>query len=158
MISKVGSLQSSQASTLAATRKLEAKPKVEAKPAAAVPRSGTPGASAADAARPAAVVVIGGQARALATQNEASSQSRIGALASQRASVPDQGAARPRLGDSSETRTEIEIEPVVAQPVPDFNSVGKELSAGAASSVYSSASSAASSSASQASSSRQFVA
>jgi hypothetical protein len=144
MISNVGSVQSSQAATQ--SRKVEAK--VEARPVEPRQRA----ANTASSPTAAAVVQIGGQARALATQNEAAPQTRTSEASAQRATSASLSAARPRLGDSSETRTEIEIEPVVAQPVPDF-------SASSASSVYASSSASRTGAASQAqSSSRQFIA
>jgi hypothetical protein len=145
MISNVGSVQSSQAATQ--SRKVEAK--VEARPVEPRQRAANTASSSPTAA---AVVQIGGQARALATQNEAAPQTRTSEASAQRATSASLSAARPRLGDSSETRTEIEIEPVVAQPVPDF-------SASSASSVYASSSASRTGAASQAqSSSRQFIA
>jgi hypothetical protein len=145
MISNVGSVQSSQAATQ--SRKLEAT--VEARPVEPRQRAASTTATSPSAA---AVVQIGGQARALATQNEAAPQTRTTEASAQRATSASLSAARPRLGDSSEARTELEIEPVVSQPVPDF-------SASSARSVYASSSGAQTSTASQAqSSSRQFVA
>jgi hypothetical protein len=147
MISKLGSLQSSQATTQA--RKVEAQP-VESRPRNTNTETAAP--------RAAAVVQIGGQARALAAQAEATPQSRIAELGAQRAQSPTQSAARPRLGESSEARTEIEIEPVVAQPVPDF-SASREVSAPQGRSVYSSGAASETGSATQASSSgRSYVA
>ena len=139
MISKLGSLQSSQAATQA--RRVEAQP-VQSRQTNTNTETAAP--------RAAAVVQIGGQARALATQNEASPQSRIAELGAQRAQST-QSVARPRLGESSEARTEIEIEPVVAQPVPDF-------SASRGASVYSSGAASEAGSATQASSGRSYVA
>jgi hypothetical protein len=150
MISKIGSLQSSQASTGAR--------KLEAQPATSKARSAADAGNEPAAPKAAAVVQIGGQARTLASQAEAAPQSRLAELGSQRAAAGGQSAARPRLGGSSEARAEIEIEPVVAQPVPDFNSPAKGVGASSASSVYSSSSAAGGGASQAASSGRQFVA
>jgi len=145
MISKIGSLQSSQAATQAR--------RVEAKPVQTTQRNTN---TETAAPRAAAVVQIGGQARALATQNEASPQARIAELGAQRAQST-QSVARPRLGESSEARTEIEIEPVVAQPVPDF-SASREATSVPTRSVEASGAASDASSATQASSSRSYFA
>lgn len=146
MISKIGSLQSSQAATQAR--------RVEAKPVQTTQRNTN---TETAAPRAAAVVQIGGQARALAAQNEASPQARIAELGAQRAQST-QSVARPRLGESSEARTEIEIEPVVAQPVPDFSASREATSAVPTRSVEASGAASDASSATQASSGRSYIA
>jgi len=145
MISNIGSVQSLQADT--GVRKVQAQPTESRQQSITTPEA---------KARPAAVVQIGGEARALATLQEEGQQSRVPELSSQSA-AGSTSVQRSRLGEISEARTEIEIEPVVAQPVPDFNAPAQELNASPIRSAYGSAS-AATSAADQASRGREFVA
>jgi hypothetical protein len=112
MISRIDSVQSTQATT----RALQA----EAKPAAARPQ---PAKSSETAARAAVVVRIGGDARALASQEDSEARAQVGEQSGERAPA------------ASESRSEIEIQPVVAQPVPDFKAAGAAYRQAASSTV-----------------------